>query len=440
MRRRSIIVVFVLSLAGCRQLGGADNAAPAPASSAAARSESAVATARRLALAPTKENAPVDRRIAGLVKIAELHSERADVFVELGRAWIRKARETGDPGFFLNAGACADVALLGSPNDKPARDLKAMVLLNHHQFREARDIARSILKDDPEAASAWGSLSDALLELGELEEADRSAQKMMDLKPNLASYSRVSYFQWLAGNTRAALESARLAIDAGGDPQNTEARAWAIVQAAMLFWHRGDYAGADAGFRQALEVVSDYPPALVGRGRVAMAEGNPAQAGAYYERAFRASPLVETAWLLGEARELTGDDEGARRAFTHAEKEGRAGDRRTLSLMYSSRKTNGAEALRLAEQERATRGDIYTEDALAWALYRLGRFAEAKTAIGRARRYGTEDARLLFHEGAIEKALGRETLGNQILTAALALNPKFDVAGAAEAHALLEAK
>jgi tetratricopeptide (TPR) repeat protein len=441
MRHRSIIVFFVLSLGGCRRLGGADNAAPAPVSSAVARgSESAVATARRLALAPTKENSAIDRRIAVLAKVAELHSERADVFVELGRAWIRKARETSDPGFFLNAGACADVALAGSPTDKLARDLKATVLLNHHQFREARDIARSILKDDPEAVSAWGSLSDALLELGELEEADRSAQRMMDLKPNLASYSRVSYFQWLAGNTGAALESARLAIDAGGDPQNAEPRAWAIVQAAMLFWHHGDYAGADAGFRQALEVVSDYPPALVGRGRVAMAEGHPTQAAAHYERAFRASPLVETAWLLGEARELTGDDEGARRAFTHAEKEGKASDRRTLSLMYSSRKTNAAEALRLAEQERATRGDVYTEDALAWALYRQGRFADAQTAIGRARRYGTKDARLLFHEGAIEKALGHETVGNQLLAAALELNPKFDVTGAAEARVLLEAK
>jgi tetratricopeptide (TPR) repeat protein len=441
MRHRSLALVLLLPLAGCRWLGAAETAAPAPVSSAAAPApESAVTSARRLALAPTKENGPVDRRIAALAKVARSHPDRADVFVELGRAWIRKARETSDPGFFLNAGACADVAVAASPKDKPALDLRAMVLLNDHQFREARDVAQSILKDDPEAVSAWGSLSDALLELGELEEADRAAQRMMDLKPNLPSYSRVSYFQWLAGNTRAAIESARLAIDAGGDPENAEPRAWVIVQAAMLFWHRGDYAGADAGFRQALEVVSAYPPALVGRGRVAMAEGDPARAAVHYERAFRASPLVETAWLLGEARELIGDEEGASRAFAHAEKVGRASDRRTLSLMYSSRKTKPAEALHLAEQERVTRGDVYTEDALAWALYRQGRFADAKMAIGRARRYGTKDARLLFHEGAIEKALGHARTGNQLLTAALELNPKFDVAGAAEARALLEAK
>jgi tetratricopeptide (TPR) repeat protein len=441
MRHRSLVLVLLLALTGCRRLGSAENALPSgPSQPAAMAKESAAHAARRLAFASTKENATVDRRIAALSKLAEAHPERADLFVELGRAWIRKARDTSDPGYFLNANACADVALDLSADDVLALDLRAMVLLNGHEFRRARDVADEILKRDPDTASAWGSLSDALLELGDLEEADRAAQRMMDLKPNLASYSRVSHFQWLAGNTRAAAESIRLAIDAGGDPQNAEPRAWVLVQAAMLFWHRGDYAGADAGFRQALEVVTEYPPALVGRGRVAMAEADPARAAAFYDRAWRASPLVETAWLLGEARELAGDADGARRAFARAEREGKTSDRRTLSLMYSTRKTNAVESLHWAEEERAARGDIYTEDALAWALYRNGRYADAEAAIRRARRYGTQDARLLFHEGAIEKALGHRQKGNALLGAALALNPQFDVTGAAEARALLEEK
>src|SRR5438445_241902 len=84
----------------------------------------------------------------------------------------------------------------------------------------------------------------------------------------------------------------------------------------------------------------------------------------------------------------------------------RSGARRTLSLVYSTRNLHPEEALELAQQERATRGDPSTDDALAWALYRNGRFVEAKVAIDRARRHGTKDARLLFHEGAIDMALG----------------------------------
>jgi tetratricopeptide (TPR) repeat protein len=440
MRYRWLALLVFLALPGCRRLGTGGNSAPAPASSEAevGSPPSALSAARRLALARTREDTPVDRGVAALVQLATLHPRRVDVFVELGQAWIRKARETSDPGFYVNASASAEVALDLSPSDAKALDLRARVLLNDHHFQEARDLARSIVDNDANAVVAWGTLSDALLELGELEEADRAAQRMMELKPSLSSYSRVSYFQWLAGDTPAAVTSARLAIDAGGDPRETEARAWAIVQAAMLFWHGGDYQGADAGFRQAIAVVNEYPPALVGRGRVATAEGRIEAAISYYERALRVSPLVETAWLLGEARELAGDAEGARRAFAHAEREGKASDRRALAAMYASRNMNLADALRLAEEERATRRDIYTEDALAWALYRNKRFSDAKAAINRARRYGTIDARLLFHEGAIEKALGHRERGAKLLRRALAANPKFDVAGEREARALLE--
>jgi tetratricopeptide (TPR) repeat protein len=437
MRPRFLFLVLAVSAAACQKVGSTSEKQSAAGKAAALSAPvAALETARRLAVAPTKEATATDRRILALSKLAAAQPRRADVFVELGRTWAKKARESSDPGYYVNADACVDVALDLSPDDKGALDLRAMVLLNAHEFRRARDVANSILARDPEMVSAWGSLSDALLEIGELEEADRAAQKMMELKPSLSSYSRVSYFQWLAGNEKGAIESARLAIDAGGDPANAEPRAWAIVQAAMIFWHRGDYAGADAGFTQALEVVHDYPPALVGRGRVALAHQASAEAARYFERAYRASPLVETAWLLGEARERAGDAEGARAAFAEAEKEGKGGDRRTLSLMYSTRNTNAEDALRLAEREHTTRGDIYTEDALAWALYRNGLFEDAKAAIERARRYGTKDARLLYHEGAIETALGRREAGKKLAQAAIALNPEFDPVGATEARAL----
>ena len=47
---------------------------------------------------------------------------------------------------------------------------------------------------------------------------------MMELKPNTASYVRVSYFQWLKGDVPAALQTARLAIEASRDPAHPEPR------------------------------------------------------------------------------------------------------------------------------------------------------------------------------------------------------------------------
>src|SRR5258706_5860148 len=132
-----------------------------------------------------------------------------------------------------------------------------------------------------------------------------------------------------------------------------------------------------------------------------MAHGDPSRAVDFFRRAHERSPLVETAWLLGDALEAEGDAQGAEAIFSRAERDGKRGDRRTLSLFYSTRDERPSDALRLAEEERATRGDPYTDDALAWALYRNGRIDEAKIAIDRARRRGTNDARLVFHQGAI---------------------------------------
>jgi Flp pilus assembly protein TadD len=95
------------------------------------------------------------------------------------------------------------------------------------------------------------------------------------------------------------------------------------------------------------------------------------------------------------------------------------------------------DALRLAEEERKKRGDPYTDDTLAWALYQNGRIDEARTAIDRARRYGTNDARLLFHQGAIHMATGDLPGGRKLVARALEQNPKFDRSGAAEARKLL---
>jgi tetratricopeptide (TPR) repeat protein len=395
---------------------------------------------RALALAKLPGDAGVDRVISDLQRSAERNPAKVDYWILLGRAWVRKARESSDPGFYVNANACAEIALDASPNDKLAYDLQGLVLLNDHKFREAADLARRVLEKNPDDALAYGSLSDALLELGRFEEAADAAQKMMDIKPNLPSYSRASYFRWLAGDDKLALEYARLAIDSGRDPKDPEPGAWQLVQAGLIFWHKGDLDGADAGFAKALDVMTEYPPALVGRGRVAMARGDGKRAAELFKRAYDQSPLPETAWLLGDARQLAGDAAGASEAWAKLEKDGLRGDPRTVALFYATKNEKPAQALALAAEEMNARGDVTTEETYAWALYRSGKIADAKRAIDHAARLGTPDARLIYHRGAIHIAAGDVAAGKKLVARALALNPAFDPDGAAEARRLLETK
>lgn len=442
MLRRTGLLFACAALSGspgCSERSRAEAIPAAPASierPAAAPVPSSLDAARRLALAAPAGASAVDREIEALSRRLAKAPGGADLWSALGYAWLRKARASGDPPLYLRAHACAEVALALAEGDRASLNLLGLVLLHDRRFAEARDAAERVLSRDEGDALALGTLSDAALELGHFEAAAAAAQRMIDQRPGLPSYARAAHLRWLQGDAASAKRIMRLAIDAG-DPREPEALAWTLAQAAAMFWHEGDYEAADRGFERALAAQDAYPPALVGRARVALARGAFGRAVELLERAHRRSPEAEIAWLLGDARMAAGDHAGAAQAYASAVDAGRRSDRRTLALYYATKGLERDEALRLAAAERALRGDVYTEDTLAWALYRAGKLPEARAASDRALSLGTRDARLLYHAGAIWIALGDMKRGEPLVRAALALNPTFDMTGAAEAEQLL---
>ena len=96
------------------------------------------------------------------------------------------------------------------------------------------------------------------------------------------------------------------------------------------------------------------------------------------------------------------------------------------------------EALEIATREHEMRKDIFTADTLAWVLYKKGNFAEAKKASAEAMRLKSNDARILYHAGMIEKELGNKTEAAKLLKQALSINPKFDVLQAETAQKALQ--
>lgn len=365
--------------------------------------------------------------------------ENTEALVLLGRAWIRKARDSSDPGYYLHAKGCAELVLAINPDDRVAINILAQVALNDHRMSDARQLAKRVLSKDPDNIEALGALSDAELELGNYPEAVKAAEKQVDLKPFLPSYARASYLSWLHGDDKQALESIRLAIESGNNPEDPEPRAWAMTQAALYFFHKGDYTGADAGFVRALSQRPDYPPALVGRGRAAMARGDARGATEFFRRAHDATPLVETAWRLGDARSASGDAKGAEKAYEQVIRDGRKHDPRTLARFFAVKNRDIPQALRLAEEEMKRRPGVYTLDVYAWVLYRSGKLTEAKKYSSQALSLGTKDAELMFHAGAIRMANGETEGGKKLVREALALSPEFDPTGSAEARKLLDA-
>jgi len=394
--------------------------------------------ARAICLTGASGTVTIDAAIRASQARARALPGRPESWVRVGWEWVRKARLSADPGFYVNVASCADEALRQAPDDAGALVLRALVSMNDHRFDDARREAERLLVVDPQNAVALGTLSDALLELGRFDDAVAAAQRSADVKPGSAAYARASYLRWLTGDRDGAKRFVRSALE-GRDRRDPEPAAWTFVEAAKIFWHEGDYAGADAVLAEALAWVPDYPPALVARARVALGRDEPDRAIAYLEKAYRAQPLPETAWLLADACALRGDVGGAEAERRRVVEAGRRSDRLTLALFYATRNESIDEALRLIEEERAGRGGVYVDDTYAWVLYRAGRLDDARRASEQAMRLGTPDARILYHAGAIRIAVG-DPAGRALVERALALNPRFDATGAAEARALLDGR
>ena len=448
-----LIATLLFALVGCKsgqhvgaasgsvspsEGGGELLAPPGPAQEASTRATSRGSPSQpRLALQPIAGESPTLKRLREGQSLVEKLPKKADAWVTLGRLWMQHARETADPGFYMNARECADSALTLEPASPVALALLSQAQLNAHQFAEAVSTAERAIAIDRSELTALSVRSDALVELGRLEDATAAVQAMMDLKPNLAAYSRTSYLRWLHGDRVGAKEAVRLAITSGRSPGDPEAHAWVLVQAAMIFWHEGDYGGADAGFDMALASFPGYAPAWVGKGRVALSQQDGATAARWFEQAFKKSPLVETAWLVGDARALSGDAAGAAEAHATVVRRGRLDDPRTLASFLATKKQDPAGAVRLARVELKRRADLYSQDTLGFALFRAGQLAEARVHLDAAARHGTKDASLLFHRGALLLAQGDKESGQALLREALALNPGFSVDGAREAKELL---
>ena len=64
------------------------------------------------------------------------------------------------------------------------------------------------------------------------------------------------------------------------------------------------------------------------------------------------------------------------------------------------------ESLDLAQKELEVRRDVYTQDVLAWSLYKNGKTKDASIAMEKALAMGTKDPLFFFHAGLIQRDLG----------------------------------
>lgn len=416
-----ISLAFLVTLSACSR----ETPQQPPASVASVASVAPAVEDGAAALVAVTGTTPIDAEIKSHQAAVQQLPTRAESWVRLAEAWVKKARNAQTERLYGRAEAAARRALVLAPGDAGARRVLALVFQNAHRFKEMRALATEMTREAPRNADAWGLLCDAHLELGQYPEAEAACQQMMDLAPGLPAWVRAAWLRWVSGDADGALELWREALQVV-PVRDVEPRAWVLSEVGHLAWNRGQLDEAAAAYAAALALKPDHAPSLFGRGRLALARQDAAAAVADLRASAAARPSEVTSYWLAAALRAAGQAAEATALETALAGAGDFDDPRSTALFLATHRRDPERAVALARRDFEARGDVFSEDALGFALFRAGRLDEAAVHAERALRLQTPDPLLWAHAGLLARAQGRPAEARARLDKAFSLNPHFD--------------
>ena len=365
----------------------------------------------------------------------------ATAYAGLGAAYFQRARETGDVSDYQLAEQSLTKSLdLASADFSADAALGTMaeVCMGEHRFAEALNYAQRALSLGTGDVSPFAIVGDAYADMGEYDKAGaaygRLTPRDMTLSPRAAHArdSRISYLKFVAGDTGGAISLMKTAVTEGVEAQlPSENLAWLYYELGEYETQAGDSASADSAYITALNIHPGDYRALAAMGKLRANNGRYAEAIVLYQKAIAIVPMPIFVAELGDLYAKSGNQAEAQKQYALVEYIGLLGHinqvlhNRDLALFYADHAMKLAEALDLAQKELEVRHDVYTWDALAWALYKNGKLPEAAEASEKAMRFGTRDSLLLFHAGMIAERMGQPEQARNELKEALQINPHF---------------
>jgi len=185
--------------------------------------------------------------------------------IQLAQLFIKEARVTGEHGHYYPAA----LQMLDEVIDTKPKDLnqlflalttKAGVQLSLHEFTAAKKTGEKALKINSSNAQIYGVLVDANVELGNYETAVALSDRMISIKPDIRSYSRVSYLREIHGDVAGAKQAMEMAVKAGYP--GYEETAWAKLTLGELYQRYDEPEKALKVYQAILETRPDYPFAV----------------------------------------------------------------------------------------------------------------------------------------------------------------------------------
>lgn len=370
---------------------------------------------------------PAEVKIATATKALELNPQSVDAKNALAMALTRRARETSDPSYYDQASELLKDSLRLSPDNFEARRIETWIALGKHEFTRALQLARALSKSRPDDVLAYALLTDACVETGNYEEAERAAQWALDMRPGeISGLTRAAYLRELFGDIQGSVDLMQSAYTKTA-PSEVEDRAWILTQFAHLQLLSGKPAVAELALADALKLFPGYHYALGNMVRVKIDQKRYAEAVTAAREFIQASPHPENLLILGEALSYAGQADEAKTAFDDfeakalAESSGFDNANRELVSYYVNHANKPVEALRIAKIEMAHRQDLFTREAYAWALQANGEHKAARDEIEKVLAVGIRDPKIFYHAGIIAQKNGDHQQAEKYLQQSLEL-------------------
>jgi tetratricopeptide (TPR) repeat protein len=362
-------------------------------------------------------------------------------YVDLGYAFQQKARETNDPNFYIQAQDALTRALALKPDYYDALSGMGQLSLSRHEFTQALDWGFRAQRLQPSSAFAYGVIGDAQIELGQYDAAVQTFQKMVNIRPDLGSYSRVSYARELYGDIPGAIQAMQQAVEAGGPA--AENTAWCRVQLGNLYFNSNQLDKAEQAYNDSLAGYPNYLHAQAGLAMVRWAQGRNDEAARLFQQSVATVPLPQYLTSLGDLYNSMGDTADAKKELDlvlYIYQVFQAGgvnvdmEKAAYLADHPNSPADIKEAVTLAERAASVRQDVHTMDTLGWVYYKAGRYRDALQAEQKAVRLNTQSALFYFHLGMIQDKLGNQADARANVQKALNINPFFSIQYAKQAQ------
>jgi tetratricopeptide (TPR) repeat protein len=354
-----------------------------------------------------------------------------DVAIRIAGRRYHRAALTGVPSDVGVAEEAVRAARSAFPEAPDLCLIKANLDFMLHRLPEVRrNLEESpALAESPQGRAIRGDLH---MQDGRYAEARNVFEDVAAEDPTWENLARLAHYE----ATRGAPEKAdELFAHAEDDltAKQMRAYAWVQLQRGLLDRARGRFDDALGHYRLADQSYSGYWRVQEHIAEILAAQDRWDEAASTYEAVAARVPRPELYQALAELYSQSGDAsrsnvwrDRALESYLDSALAGGVHYFHHLVDFCADVLGDGPAALYWARKDIALRRNVHTQMALAWALYRAGRVAEAAKEVGEVLAAGLNEARGLSQAAAVLDAAGAHDEARRLNQRACGMNPFLD--------------